>query len=176
MALSKIDAVNFLTGTIPSGNVANASLNAVTALPGAIATGKVLQVVTGTSDSNTDTNSTSMVATSLTADITPSATSSKIYVSVCSDLDSQATGVQAFATIYRDSTNLANLGSTYNFGNNFGAGSRVITPISMSTLDSPSSTSALTYKCYIKTGSGATTIKFNNQDVEGTIVLMEIAG
>ena len=44
MALSKIDAANFLTGTIPQGNVANASLGAVTSLPGAIATGKVLQV------------------------------------------------------------------------------------------------------------------------------------
>ena len=45
MALSKVDAANFLTGTIPQGNVANASLNAVTALPAAIPTGKVLQVV-----------------------------------------------------------------------------------------------------------------------------------
>ena len=45
MALSKVDAANFLTGTIPQGNVANASLNAVTALPAAIPTGKVLQEV-----------------------------------------------------------------------------------------------------------------------------------
>jgi len=45
MALSKIDAANFLTGTIPQGNVANASLSAVTALPAGVG-GKVLQVVT----------------------------------------------------------------------------------------------------------------------------------
>jgi hypothetical protein len=37
MALSKIDAANFLTGTIPQGNVANASLGAVTALPAGVA-------------------------------------------------------------------------------------------------------------------------------------------
>ena len=169
MALSKIDAANFLNGTIPSGNITTASLAAA-------ATGRVLQVITGTSDSNTDTNSTSFVASSLTANITPSATSSKIFVSVCSDVDSQATGVQVFATIYRDSTNLANLGSTYNFGNAFGLDSRIITPISMTTLDSPSSTSQLTYKAYVRSGSGSTTVKFNNQDIEGTIVLMEIAG
>ena len=36
MALSKVDAANFLTGTIPSGNVANASLNSVTALPSGV--------------------------------------------------------------------------------------------------------------------------------------------
>ena len=37
MALSKIDAANFLTGTIPSTNVANASLSSVTALPAGVA-------------------------------------------------------------------------------------------------------------------------------------------
>ena len=57
MALSKIDAANFLTGTIPQGNVANASLGAVTALPGAIATGKVLQVVTALDGTNRSTTS-----------------------------------------------------------------------------------------------------------------------
>ena len=36
MALSKIDVANMLTGTIPQGNVANASLNAVTDLPAAV--------------------------------------------------------------------------------------------------------------------------------------------
>jgi len=36
MALSKIDAANFLDGTIPQGNVANASLGAVTDLPAAV--------------------------------------------------------------------------------------------------------------------------------------------
>ena len=44
MALSKIDVANFLDGTIPQGNVANASLGAVTALPAGVG-GKVLQVV-----------------------------------------------------------------------------------------------------------------------------------
>ena len=38
MALSKIDAANFLTGTIPSGNIATSSLSASTI-------GKVIQVV-----------------------------------------------------------------------------------------------------------------------------------
>ena len=65
MALSKIDAANFLTGTIPQGNVANASLGAVTALPAAISTGKVLQVVSGTLTSSYTTSSTSFVATGL---------------------------------------------------------------------------------------------------------------
>ena len=152
----------------------NNTISAITALPAAITTGKVLQVVTASTGTNTNTNSTSFVATSITADITPSATSSKIYVIVNSDLDTQATAKQAYATIYRDSTNLAS--GTDNLANNYGADSRVITPVSMSVLDSPSSTSQLTYKAYTKSANSDTTIKFNNQDVLGTIVLMEIAG
>ena len=136
--------------------------------------GKVLQVVTASTGTNTDTNSTTFVATSITADITPSASSSKIFVIVNSDLDTQASAKQAYATIYRDSTNLAS--GTDNLANNYGANSRVITPVSMSVLDSPSSTSSLTYKAYTKSSNSDTTIKFNNQDVLGTITLMEIAG
>ena len=36
MALSKIDAANFLTGTIPSTNVANASLSSISSLPAGV--------------------------------------------------------------------------------------------------------------------------------------------
>ena len=70
MALSKIDAANFLTGTIPSGNIATSSLAAA-------ATGKVLQVVTAVDTTGDSTSSGSYVASSLVASITPSSTSSK---------------------------------------------------------------------------------------------------
>ena len=49
MAITRLGGANAITGTIPQGNIANASLGAVTALPAAIATGKVLQVVQDTS-------------------------------------------------------------------------------------------------------------------------------
>ena len=80
MALSKIDAANFLTGTIPQGNVANASLGAVTALPGAIATGKVLQVVNTEFQTSFTTTSSSAVDTGIAVSITPSATNSRILL------------------------------------------------------------------------------------------------
>ena len=75
MALSKIDAANFLTGTIPSGNIATSSLAAA-------ATGKVLQVVSAATTTALSSTSTTYADTNLTANITPSATSSKIYVTV----------------------------------------------------------------------------------------------
>jgi len=74
MALSKIDAANFLTGTIPSGNISTASLAAA-------ATGKILQTVSVAKTDTFSTTSNSFVdVTGLTLNITPSATSSKILV------------------------------------------------------------------------------------------------
>ena len=71
MALSKIDAANFLTGTIPTsvggtGSTAatlpaslinNTSIGNVTALPAAITTGVFLQVVSSENDYNQNTTS-----------------------------------------------------------------------------------------------------------------------
>jgi len=79
MALSKIDAVNFLTGTIPSGNVANATLNAVTALPAAIATGKILQFKQKSLSGNFETTSTSYQDV-ISDTITPSSSSNDIQI------------------------------------------------------------------------------------------------
>jgi len=154
----------------------NNTISAITALPAAIPTGKVLQVVKTNSGTETNTNSTSYVATSLTANITPSSTSSKIYVIVTTDMDSNGVAVQAYSTIYRDSTDLAGGSANDNLANNYGQSSRVITPVAMSILDNPNTTSQVTYKVYCKSSSSGTSIQFNNQEVIGTITLMEIAG
>ena len=76
MALSKIDAANFLTGTIPQGNVANESLGAVTALPAGVG-GKVLQVVNGNFGTEQNISNTSYQDSAVTLNITPSSSSSK---------------------------------------------------------------------------------------------------
>ena len=173
MAVRKIDSANFLTGTIPSTNVANASLGAVTALPAAIPTGKVLQSVASTTASSTTTTSTSFVATNLTLNITPSATSSKIYVVACSGFyNASTTGDQGAATIYRDSTNLGGNGG---FVNTFRTDTRIIFPTAVCVLDSPSSTSQITYAVYIRSYSGAS-MQWNGQSEIGQIVAMEVAG
>ena len=80
MALSKIDAANFLTGTIPQGNVANASLGAVTALPAAIPTGKVLQVVQSWDDQTSSSSSTYADVFASDLSITLSSTSNKVLI------------------------------------------------------------------------------------------------
>ena len=165
MALSKIDAVNFLTGTIPSGNIATSSLAAA-------ATGKVLQVVTNTHATRFTTSSTSFVAaTGYTIAITPSATSSKIFVTASSMVDTQASGRVGYATLYRDSTNL---GDAEGIGAIYSDSGRAYAPITMSVLDSPSTTSAITYQVYWRTNGGA--VVFNDTEGEAQLTAFEIAG
>jgi hypothetical protein len=48
MALTRIGGANAISGTIPQGNIANASLGAVTALPAAISTGSMVLLQTTT--------------------------------------------------------------------------------------------------------------------------------
>ena len=178
MALSKIDAANFLTGTIPQGNVANASLNAVTALPAAIPTGKVLQAVTATDTTNRSTTSTSFVTGSntLSVDITPSATSSKILVILNGSCGiNTQTGHSNRITVYRDSTNLGEANGFVNF-NSYAASSTsgyVNGGWAISVLDSPSSTSELTYQMYFRSESSSYTATINNT-TKGSITALEI--
>jgi len=186
MALSKIDAVNFLTGTIPSGNIATSSLAAA-------ATGKVLQVV---STSKTDTFSTTSqsytAVTGLSAVITPSSTSSKILVMVQICL-----GTGSYTALYslrRGSTDIL-LADT---ASNRARTTAVINPRDTDTtrmnnaipttfLDSPNTTSATTYQAYIKCRSSGHTIYVNRSSNDNdsstydprttsTITVMEIAG
>tara|TARA_R100000995_G_scaffold82406_1_gene56301 strand:- start:26 stop:508 length:483 start_codon:yes stop_codon:yes gene_type:complete len=155
--------------------LSNQSLTSVTALPAAISTGKVLQCITATDDTVRNTSSTSFVTSSntLSVDITPSATSSKIFVMVSTTVRIDNQVAQGFITVYRDSTNL---GNSYGLGNSYSDdGGAIWTPSAVSVLDSPSSTSQLTYQVYLRTSNASIPVRVN-QDSRGTITVMEIAG
>jgi hypothetical protein len=123
--------------------------------------GKVLQVVTATDTSARSTTSTSFVTASSTAtvNITPSATSSKIFV-VCTGNFSAGDGDDGWCTtIYRDATNLGNATSGLASGNSVPGVSGTYFPTTMTILDSPNTTSQVTYQLYLKT---------INQDSDGS--------
>ena len=159
--------------------ISNQSLTSVTALPAAISTGKVLQVITATDSTARNTSSTSFVTASntLSVDITPSATSSKIFVIANTGAYNNVSGKSMGFSIFRDSTNLGD--STWGMVNSYDtdtSGQRTIgQPTSMSVLDSPSSTSQLTYQVYVKTESGGE-IYFNYANIKASITAFEIAG
>ncbi|MDA7677522.1 hypothetical protein N8561_01390, partial [bacterium] len=132
--------------------------------------GKVLQVVTAEDGTTRTTTSTSFVTGSntLSVDITPSATSSKIYVICHTPVQNTGTGENAYYTIFRDSTNLgdSSSGLAVQMPN-------VYTNITMTFLDSPNSTSELTYQVYMR-GTNGNTAKVSANGPHAVITAFEI--
>ena len=177
MALSKIDAANFLTGTIPQGNVANASLGAVTALPAAIPTGKVLQIINAHTGTQATTTSSSYSDTGLTATITPTSTSSKILVLVQQSCAKQGADTYVNIRVYRDSTEIGGVVAGRSIGYTGDSGSNYVgMGFTNSFLDTPSSTSALVYKTQFNNNNADGTIRVQVDSGQSYMTLMEIAG
>ena len=134
--------------------------------------GKVLQVVQGTYSTQTSTTSNSWTSTGLTASITPSSTSNKILImaSMGAVYTSAAT-IQGAFKIFRDSTSLSGSQLSQVYGNN----SSIEGNEYIQYLDSPSSTSSITYDIrFLEYGSGTIYVNLNNST--SVIILMEIAG
>lgn len=135
-----------------------------------LTTGKVLQVQSTTVNGTNATTDTSFVAVSgLTVNITPSSASNKIYLNVDIPTDSGgANGI--FITIYR---NGGNLGGSEGFGGTEGP-NRAIS--GMSILDSPNTTSQVTYAVYFRSRNGGVVECPPWGSGRQTITAMEIAG
>jgi hypothetical protein len=167
MPLTKIQSLGITDGTI-----VNADINASAAIAGTKLTGvgKVLQVVTATDSTTRTTTSSSYVTGSntLSVAITPSSASNKILLLFSSAGRTQTDDKETRYTIFRDATDLSG-------GNGLTMlqGNRTIS-ISMSFLDSPNTTSAITYQVYMK-GEGTHTITLNEGSVKGSLTALEIA-
>ena len=171
MAITRIGGANAITGTLPAANIDNTSIGSVTALPAGVG-GKVLQIQTHHFSSAVNTTSTSFGDTGITKAITPSATSSKILVTVALKLATSTDSNERINTqILRGSTVVA-LNERTLLSND----SATQAMVGYQFLDSPSSSSELTYKIQWRCINGIT-VKLN--DYEGTgsfssLTLMEI--
>jgi hypothetical protein len=168
MPLTKIQSLGITDGTI-----VNADINASAAIDGTklSGAGKVLQVVNMTTTTGTTTTSTSFVVTALTLSITPSSASNKILILATGNVNNTSASKWCYATLARGGTNLgASEGMTGVYSN----GGDIHAPCTMVYLDSPSSTSSLTYDVRIKADSG--TAIWNQQVAKASLTLMEIAG
>ena len=143
-----------------------------------IAGGKVLQVVSATYSTSTTIASTSFADTGLSASITPSAATSKILV-----LISQAYAIirdtsQAGAALQlvRAATNLITTNQEFLYLYGGGAAAQLSGWSTLNYVDSPSSTSSLTYKTQARASSTANNGKIILQQYSdiSSIVLLEI--
>jgi hypothetical protein len=149
----------------------NQSISAVSALPSGIDTGKVGQIVQATNSTAQTTTSTSFVATSLAVNITPTATSSKIFIIASCSASNNNSGDVCRHTIMRDSTPLnTGEGSSVLFSS---ASTDIRVGVSVNYLDSPNSTSQITFALGHRTG-GAATSEINKNSFTGSITAMEI--
>ena len=143
-------------------------------------TGSVLQVVNATYSTTVTMSSNTYADTGLTASITPSSTSSKILVVV--NQQGLKTGNNSAANdigvqLLRGSTLINVFAREYGFT---GSTQYVhIATCATSYLDSPSSTSAVTYKTQFANNDGGAaggTIHVQSATPASTMTLMEIAG
>ena len=134
-------------------NISNSTIANITALPAAISTGKVLQVVSANDSTPLSSSSTSYIDTGTSASITPSSSSNKVLVIVTTGVHgidgASTTGMKL--KLVRDSTDLIEQSSwgshptiTYIYGQGH----------CFNYLDSPSSTSSITYKLQYKSNDG----------------------
>jgi hypothetical protein len=146
-------------------------------------TGNVLQVVQQTYSTQTSGLSTSFSDTGLSASITPSSTSSKILVIVSQShyLARQTNApILMYARLLRDSTVVFSHDRCMGFNAGTAANGYIelYTTNNISHLDSPSTTSSLTYKTQVSlqttNNNGGEASQPNNQP--STITLLEIAG
>jgi len=167
---------------ITDGSVVAADLASTLDLSGKTVTlpagvgGKILQVVQGLHTTQfTTTSGTYVDVTGFNATITPTSASSKILVMVTAlsghNAAAQAVGIR----LLRDSTEITLLASS----GGYLAGATFLNEIGFGTnyLDSPATTSAVTYKIQMLSSvAGNTVYMSSGSTTQSTITLMEIAG
>ena len=138
--------------------------------------GKVLQVIHATNSTEATNTSATFADTGLTLAITPSATSSKILITVFNggtgkETTTSAIGANCQLKLFRDSTEISfyeqTLGYTATATTNRVASGTMY-------LDSPSSTSAITYKSQFAASGGTDRAIVQGNGSMSTITVMEI--
>ena len=134
--------------------------------------GKILQVIEDTLEAEFESSSTSYVETGLSVNITPSSTSSKILILGNAAGDTKGDRY-IYATIFRDSTNLSSGTGADGFAIiHEGNSARLYGALPVMKLDSPNTTSQVTYTLRARTNSGTFRITQHNQT--SVIIVMEV--
>ena len=134
---------------------------------------RILQVVTGFSTTFVTNTTATFADCGLSASITPQSTSSKILVYISHGAFNGIATVQE-VRLLRDATTVNTFGHVL-----LSDAAPIMGYANFISFDSPSSTSAITYKTQFRRTAGAGTCSFNVSDGNGTqrstIVLMEVS-
>jgi len=183
-----VDGTNGLTfndATTQASTATNASnISSGTLGKARLPTGSVLQVVNATYSTSTSVNNATLVDTGLTATITPSSSTSKILVLVNQNgnVGNNNTGdVGMRVALLRGASQIALIDGVLAYSGTPASGAYVgpigVGSASICYLDSPTTTSATTYKTQFANRSSGSTgaVTTQNTSSTSTITLMEIA-
>lgn len=138
---------------------------------------KVLQIVQFSTNTYKSTTSNTYQNTPLTASITPSSASSKIIVVVNTSIGSENLyNTAAIMTIKKDGTDLFSSYGGNGFASLTGSASSAVVsvPVSKFYMDSPSTTSSITYLVCVKSTDNATTVYGGYYISLSNIMLIEV--
>jgi hypothetical protein len=177
LAAPAIAGTNTLTLPANTGTVITTASSGQSIPSAALPAGSVLQVVNATYSVLTSNSTQTFADTGLTATITPKFATSKILILVNQEGCRKEAGnalnrVQLL--LKRDSTDILN----FSYGGGYTAVSDVNSfgTSGCNYLDSPATTSAITYKTQLRNGVNAASVSVQTDTETSTITLMEIAG
>lgn len=184
MALSTIPSSSITDGTIATGDLADDAVTAAK-IADAVGLGKILQITSGTTTTDTAMTSTTFADTSLSASITPSASDSKVLVLVNQafrTFRTSASTINAGLQLLRGSTTIYSPQQSGGGGRNFGLNATGTSYLDMNMiysfqyLDSPSTTSSTTYKTQqaVSEASANMTAVSQESDAPSFMYLIEI--
>jgi hypothetical protein len=148
-----------------------------------VSAGQVIQVLSATDSTSRTTTGSSYVTGSntLSVAITPSSSANKVFIIVhLNSCHNSTNGVFGYFTIFRNATNLSPDGNGF-CTTGIDIDASVVTPqasfpLTMTYLDTPSTTSSTTYQVYFKSEAGGNTGFNRRKTSECRITCMEIAG
>ena len=171
-----VSGTTTLTLPITSGTVLTSASN--TGFP----TGSILQVVQGTYVTFTSSSSSSYADTGLSATITPSSSANKILVfSTILGTGKNTGNTKIGLQLLRGATAISVFSTDTGRSADYGASAQVdVGTISAINLDSPSTTSATTYKIQLASVSNVAQVFINNVNTSpflgSTLTLVEVKG
>lgn len=180
MSKLEVDAIEPQSGTTLTIGASGDTVNVASGATLGSGMGKILQVVQSTYSTAVVNSTTTYADTGLTASITPISTSNKILVLVNQPyriVHSGGTIAAGSIRLLRDSTVILGGDQRYeSYVGTYASEATLISRQNLTYLDSPSTTSSVTYKTQLARYQAGDVITTSIDSIEATITLMEVSG